>query len=233
MKVWGLWVVITVATALWLTQRLPLVWIPTIFGIVSAGLIMRWPVLAESDIAPVLVAFLSVGTTMLWAMSNGVAEALWLSPILVYCFVVLTSYRALAIPWMVFVVCVLAWGVGYLSGPKGGASWMIDSIQSLLHMSRERATEVVHDLRKTFHFCFYGTNAALWDRGFQVLDPSRSGRRRLALAIVAALASMDEARQHFVATRTGSAWDVLLDLSGAATFLGVLWILDRRATARS
>jgi VanZ family protein len=39
---------------------------------------------------------------------------------------------------------------------------------------------------------------------------------------------MDEARQHFVPNRTGSAWDVMLDLSGAATFLLVLAIWERR-----
>jgi VanZ family protein len=50
----------------------------------------------------------------------------------------------------------------------------------------------------------------------------------LSLGVVGALAAMDEARQHFVPNRTGSAWDVLLDLSGAATFLLVLAIWERR-----
>ena len=109
---------------------------------------------------------------------------------------------------------------------------MVAFLQAQYQMTEVRATELVHEFRKTFHFCFYGLNAALWNEGLRRVDPcgNRTLRRLLALGLVAALASMDEARQHFVPNRTGSAWDVLLDLSGAATFLVMLAVWERRTS---
>jgi len=50
----------------------------------------------------------------------------------------------------------------------------------------------------------------------------------LALLACAAWAATDEVHQAFTATRTASAWDVLLDTTGAAIGLLVLWALSEK-----
>ncbi len=85
-------------------------------------------------------------------------------------------------------------------------------------------------VRKSAHFIEYAILALLTFRAALLAAP----KNRLATAgwiavfIVAALASADEMRQAFSPVRTGSAYDVLLDLAGGLiAILGVL-ILSRR-----
>jgi len=77
--------------------------------------------------------------------------------------------------------------------------------------------DVIHGVvRKLAHFTEYAILGALWFRGL-----ARSGVARppaaawLALVISVACAVVDETRQSFVPSRTGSARDVLLDSMGA------------------
>lgn len=79
-------------------------------------------------------------------------------------------------------------------------------------------------LRKAAHFTEYGILALLW---FLALRGDAQGSWKwswLLLAWLAATlwATVDELQQGLISThRTGSAWDVLLDSSGAATALAV------------
>ncbi len=71
-------------------------------------------------------------------------------------------------------------------------------------------------LRKTAHFVEYAILGALAARVFSVFG---TGWRRthwigLSEAVVLGVASLDELNQSFLSTRTGSGWDVLLDLAG-------------------
>jgi VanZ family protein len=72
--------------------------------------------------------------------------------------------------------------------------------------------------RKATHLVVYGILGALaW----------RAGRGRfVALALCLLVASADEWRQSESAARSGSVWDVLLDLAGAAiaVFIAVPWL---------
>jgi VanZ family protein len=77
--------------------------------------------------------------------------------------------------------------------------------------------EVIHvGVRKLAHFTEYAILGALWFRGL-----ARSGMARppvaawLALVICVLCAAVDETHQSFVASRTGSVQDVLLDSLGA------------------
>ena len=82
--------------------------------------------------------------------------------------------------------------------------------------------------RKLVHAAEYALLCWLWIRA---LSPSVSWRAALALAMLVTIgyAVSDEYHQTFVAGRTGSPLDVLIDSIGAA--LGAAWA-HRRATAR-
>lgn len=76
-------------------------------------------------------------------------------------------------------------------------------------------------VRKCGHLAEYAILAALLYRAF------RQGRDRLwraallAFVIAAIYASLDEFHQSFVASRTGSPWDVAVDCCGALVGLGL------------
>jgi VanZ family protein len=79
------------------------------------------------------------------------------------------------------------------------------------------AIDLLHFLaRKAAHVTEYGILALLWRRAFILGGPARPlVASVLALAISMTCAVVDETRQSFVATRTGSAADVGLDAFGA------------------
>lgn len=90
-------------------------------------------------------------------------------------------------------------------------------------------------VRKGAHFAEYALLALLASRAF--LTSSKEALRRrwwaAAFALVAACALLDEYHQSFVAARTGTVYDSLIDMSGgaAAVALVALW-RTRRAAAR-
>ena len=69
--------------------------------------------------------------------------------------------------------------------------------------------------RKSVHFVFYGVMGLLAWLSFK--------RRPIAFAIGFVLlhAAFDELRQSAYVSRTGSAWDVLIDLAGALTLIAI------------
>ena len=76
-------------------------------------------------------------------------------------------------------------------------------------------------VRKCAHLTEYAILAALLYRAFGQ-NIARLGRAAFLAFIVAALyAALDEFHQSFVASRTGSPWDVLVDCIGAAIGLAV------------
>jgi VanZ family protein len=83
-------------------------------------------------------------------------------------------------------------------------------------------------IRKCAHFTEYAL-LAFWG----VLTLSRSSnvslrkyRFLIAVAIVLAVASLDEFNQSFEPSRTSSIWDVGLDLIGGSFMALVLWLVD-------
>ncbi len=89
-------------------------------------------------------------------------------------------------------------------------------------------------IRKTAHFVEYAVLALLAARAF--LSSSHEVLRRqwffISFALVAIYALFDEFHQSFVATRTGSIYDSLIDMAGGATALTLLYLwraLRRRA----
>lgn len=116
---------------------------------------------------------------------------------------------------------LMSWLIAYFSSPSGGSGGMIAWAERLFAMSPDQAQSFIHIVRKTIHFCFYGS---LGLTGFMWAKWCGAERRHsiaMGLCTVAAFASFDECRQTFFPNRTGSFWDVLLDLSGAVVFVGI------------
>lgn len=91
-------------------------------------------------------------------------------------------------------------------------------------------------VRKMAHLTEYAVLGALLFRALRRTWIEPFGKTLAALALVAAAscAAADEFHQSFVATRTGSPYDVLIDSCGAA--IGVLafwWFTNRKARAVS
>jgi VanZ family protein len=87
-------------------------------------------------------------------------------------------------------------------------------------------------VRKTAHFTEYALLALLAARAFIPSTLQVLPRRWFvaALALVALVALLDEYNQSFNATRTGTIWDSLIDISGGVTALVALslWRVRRR-----
>jgi VanZ family protein len=77
-------------------------------------------------------------------------------------------------------------------------------------------------LRKTAHVVEYAILALLWHRALArdtALSPALTAAA--AFALCAAWAALDEAHQHFVPSRTGSPYDVAIDMAGALAALAI------------
>jgi VanZ family protein len=86
-------------------------------------------------------------------------------------------------------------------------------------------------VRKCAHLTEYAILALLLLRALQ-LSANRETlwhlpHARLALLIVALYAASDEFHQRFVPSREASAWDVLIDTTGAAIALFLVWAFTR------
>ncbi len=94
--------------------------------------------------------------------------------------------------------------------------------------------QIIHGyVRKTAHFTEYAILAFLTVRALSI---SASGlfqkwRYVLTIVFVAAIASIDEFNQSFESSRTGSGWDILLDISGGVTMIVLLWLIGRPRSA--
>jgi VanZ family protein len=99
--------------------------------------------------------------------------------------------------------------------------------------------ETLHFLvRKSAHFMCYGFLSLLaffaWRATLPAAGRWRARWMRLALLLTLLAASLDEIHQTFIYSRTGSARDVVLDMTGAAFFQLAIWLFlvrrrDRRA----
>jgi VanZ family protein len=132
-----------------------------------------------------------------------------------------------ALGWL-FALFTVGWIVAFFSSAKGGADPMIAWVQSVLHLSADQAETFVVVLRKAIHITFYAAaGLAAWRlaRGSGA-PPDRS--TVFALSAPLATAIFDEVRQSTIAGRTGSVWDVLLDMVGVAVVV-LIWRSKDRA----
>jgi VanZ family protein len=102
--------------------------------------------------------------------------------------------------------------------------------QSLFGPVTDLRWSVLHTyIRKMAHFFGYGAFGLLWLRAWWLSLPHSRFIQDALLAILGCglVASADEFHQAFLAHRTGSQWDVLLDCSGALTLQLVVYIFLR------
>lgn len=84
-------------------------------------------------------------------------------------------------------------------------------------------------VRKTAHFTAYGVLGFLAVRAFRRSSRAllRDWRFVFALLLVSLVAITDEINQSFLASRTGAAQDVLLDISGGLTVILIIYLMER------
>jgi VanZ family protein len=82
-------------------------------------------------------------------------------------------------------------------------------------------------VRKGAHLTEYAILAALLSRAFRQ-NQLRLGRGlAISFLIAAVYAALDEFHQSYVASRTGSPWDVLIDCAGALAGVLIYWRMIR------
>jgi VanZ family protein len=81
-------------------------------------------------------------------------------------------------------------------------------------------------VRKCAHLTEYAILAALLFRAFRQSQPRVGRAFAMSFFIAAVYAALDEFHQSYVASRTGSPWDVLIDCIGALAGLVIYWTLS-------
>jgi len=127
-------------------------------------------------------------------------------------------------------ICVIAcestsWmGADHTSGPL---RWLFEHLFG--PVSDTRWETLHHYIRKTGHFTGYGLIGLAWLRAWRMTLPRLHFFPDAGLAVLgtALISSSDEWHQTFLPDRTGTAWDTLLDCSGAITMNLVVWALLR------
>lgn len=120
----------------------------------------------------------------------------------------------------------------FFSSPQGAMSETSRIIGPLINFFFPDMAEVNRQMihayvRKTAHFTEYAILAWLAIRMCTATPSLVRWRYVLPILLVAMIASLDEFNQSFISTRTSSAWDVLLDISGGVTMTAFLWLIGR------
>jgi VanZ family protein len=122
--------------------------------------------------------------------------------------------------------CILTCS-GDLGSGDNTLRWLIWLLSWIPFLSPAQIFEMHYYLRKTGHVLTYAILYLLWFRAFK--EHFHYGLKKTilwALALSLGLALADEGHQSLVASRSGSPWDVALDMSGvslAALMSATLW----------
>jgi VanZ family protein len=126
---------------------------------------------------------------------------------------------------------LILWAAVILSASSGGFS-SANSGRWLRLLFGGEVPDLVHfAIRKAAHVVEYAILAAL---GWRALSRTGAAPRSAttaaagALGIALLIAVTDETLQSLSPLRTGSAWDVMLDLSGAALAVGIAAAVSQR-----
>lgn len=221
-------------------------WLPVAFGLGIGALLRLLPLYRETSNLNLWTAGLVALIFLFWVRSErgmisfdriqvatsqfwvGWVLGLALTGIVLLVALFKTPYRAAPLLLLLVFAVILATA----SGSGGGAGRMVDWVIRTFHLSRDNAEIAVIAFRKVVHFSYYGANAgvAYWvARGanLPIRKPFFSlAAASWALSFAGICACFDELRQSTEPGRTGSFWDVLLDLAGAAY---VVALMQRKA----
>jgi VanZ family protein len=120
----------------------------------------------------------------------------------------------------------------FLSSDSGSSAQTSRFVRPLLHFLFPSAAESTIDIyhyyiRKAAHFTEYAVLAVLTVRMVIISRPSMQIWPLAALGFVAAVACLDELYQTLNPSRTPSPYDSLLDISGGAFAIVVIWLIMR------
>lgn len=120
----------------------------------------------------------------------------------------------------------------YLSTDQGSMSRTSLFVRPLLEFffptANEATLQIYHGyVRKAAHLTEYAILGGLAIRAFYSTFQSQTFTYLVAILIVAAVAIADEVGQSFRPTRTGSVTDVLIDIAGGTTLIGLVWLIAR------
>ena len=129
--------------------------------------------------------------------------------------------------WLAVVLCItVIWIFSGESFSAGSTSRFLTPFLRWLDpdISHQAILRVRFYIRKAAHLTEYAVLAVLTFRALRLsLDVSALRVIGLAMGLVVTVAALDELRQSFLATRTGSLTDVAIDFTGGA--LGVVLIV--------
>jgi len=129
--------------------------------------------------------------------------------------------------WLAVVLCItVIWIFSGESFSAGSTSGLLGTLLRWLHpdISWRALVRAHFYARKAAHLTEYAVLAVLAFRALRLsLAVSMPRVIGLALGLVVTVAALDELRQSFLATRTGSLTDVAIDFTGGA--LGVVLIV--------
>jgi VanZ family protein len=135
------------------------------------------------------------------------------------------------IPTMAWLCVLAAFSTDTFSAEHTGT--ILEKVLRFLfgEISSERFYAIHFLVRKTAHFCSYGTLSAFaffsWRATFPALKVWSARWSGLALLLTLFAAGADEFHQSFVPSRTASPRDVLLDMVGAVFFQVAIAIVLR------
>jgi VanZ family protein len=143
----------------------------------------------------------------------------------------LLKYWAPPIIWM----SVIFWfSTDVFSGDNTGS--LLWKVVSFIYpgATREMFDAIHFYVRKAGHLTEYAVLALLLFRAFRSGAQARWRPRWAPSSVLFAFlyASLDEYHQTFTRRRTGSVYDILIDTSGAAAALILLWLLRRKSERR-
>ncbi|AIE87892.1 hypothetical protein OP10G_4524 [Fimbriimonas ginsengisoli Gsoil 348] len=209
-------------------------WLPLALSVLMAALFYFSPWITSCGLAGPMSTAVLFGVCAGWLATSGVtARKIDVSyfPSLVFTVMAILAVlfafaSVMAVPakqrspgWPLLTLVILVSLVAAASSSAGSAGVMSRWIMAHLGLSRTDTETAVYWVRKSIHFTYYG---------FVALTASVAAKRAkepvgkailFAFLTALSLSSFDELRQSGLADRTGSFYDVLLDLSGAATFL--------------
>lgn len=139
------------------------------------------------------------------------------------------SFSARWLPPILWAIIVFGFSSDAFSATET-SRLIVPLLKWLLPRADAHTIELLHALaRKLGHLVEYAILAALLFRSFKYGSREQWSRRWAvgSLLIVLACASADEYRQSLSAARTGSAFDVVIDLIGATTALGIIRFFTR------
>lgn len=224
------------------------VWMP--LALVGAlGALFSWhPRLSRAPGSPWFIAFFGLIGTAIWMLGVGLSPVRLLQTMALAMpglFVVLALFvfvvflrrnlaaektQVLYLP-IALMLCVLGWTVIRFSGGKGGADPMVEFVMSTLSLSEETARNLVIAFRKSIHFIGYGLVA--WS-AYRLANPKFDVKAAaiFGFGVAFSVSLFDEFHQSLATNRTGSVWDVGLDMLGALTFLTVSVLRYRQKSQR-